>query len=643
MPQLTIQQALDLALRHYHAGQLGEAELVCRQILVQQPEQMEAMHLLGLIARRAGKNDIAADLIRRAIVLKPGCAEAHYNLGNALRDSGHLDQCIAAYGEAIALNPNYAEAHNHLGNALRENGQIDQAIAVLGRAIAVNPDLAEAHNNLAIALKDRRQLDEAVAACRRAIALRPDFAAAHCNLGNLFKDQGQLDEAIAAYRAGLALAPENFSIGSDLVYALHFHPAYDAGAIAGEHRRWNRRHAEPLASEIPPHQNDRSATRRLRVGYLSPDFREHVVGRNLLPLFLQHDHQQFEITCYSNLRRPDAMTSRFQENADCWRNIAGLTDAQAAALVRQDRIDILVDLTLHMANNRLLVFARKPAPVQVTYLGYCGTTGLSTMDYRLSDPYLDPVDSLTLAQGRPVDVAQGEAPSADLSCCSEKTVRLPRTYWCYHPGGPAPDPSPPPAVQNGFVTFGCLNNFAKVSAPAIDLWARILAELPTSRMIIHSNAGKHPGHAVRRFEEGGVTRNRLQFIGAQPWPGYVAAYSQIDIALDPFPHGGGITTCDALWMGVPVVTLSGQTPVGRGGRSILSNLGLPELIAFTPEQYVQIATDLARDLDLLEHLRLGMRARMRASPLMDAAQFARDMESAYRRMWRTWCDSGRLA
>jgi predicted O-linked N-acetylglucosamine transferase (SPINDLY family) len=312
------------------------------------------------------------------------------------------------------------------------------------------------------------------------------------------------------------------------------------------------------------------------------------------------------------------VTSQFRENADCWRDIAGVSDAQAARQIREDRIDILVDLALHSADNRLLVFARKPAPVQVTYLGYCGSTGLSVMDYRLSDPYLDP-------------------PDADLSHYSEKTVRLPRSYWCYQPGGATPVPSPSPALQNGFVTFGCLNNFAKVSSAAIDLWARILAELPDARMVIHSRAGAHLNRAVRRFEELGINRDRLRFAGWQPWTDYLATYSQIDIALDPLPHGGGITTCDALWMGVPVVSLSGQTAAGRGGRSILCNLGLPELVAFTSEQYLQIAVDLARDVERLDHLRRGIRARMLASPLMDAPQFARDVEAAYRQMWRRWC------
>jgi predicted O-linked N-acetylglucosamine transferase (SPINDLY family) len=330
-------------------------------------------------------------------------------------------------------------------------------------------------------------------------------------------------------------------------------------------------------------------------------------------LFQHHDHAQFEVFCYAQVPSPDAMTRRLQQHADHWRTIVGLSDEQVASQIRLDGIDILVDLTLHMASNRLLVFARKPAPVQVTYLAYCGSSGMSAIDYRISDPYLDP-------------------PGSDLSCYSEETVRLPRTYWCYQPGA-SPAPAPAPALKNGFITFGCLNNFAKVSPVALDLWATILVAVPKSRLIIHASPGAHLNDIARRMERAGVEASRVLFIGKQPWAAYMQTYAEIDIALDPFPYAGGITTCDALWMGVPAVTLSGETAVGRGGRSILSNLGLMELIAFSPDQYARIAIDLAQDRDRITDLRDRMQDRMLASPLMDAPRFARDMEAAYRQMW----------
>jgi predicted O-linked N-acetylglucosamine transferase (SPINDLY family) len=332
-----------------------------------------------------------------------------------------------------------------------------------------------------------------------------------------------------------------------------------------------------------------------------------------------------EIFCYANVLQPDALTGQLRQHADGWRSIAGLSDSQAADLIRQDRIDILVDLALHTANNHLVVFAHKPAPVQVTYLGYCGSSGMDAMDYRLSDPYMDSSDSDV--EGKP----------STLSLYSERTIRLPETYWCYGVAGPTPEPSPPPAAAAGYLTFGCLNDFAKVSPPALDLWAEILRGLPQSRLIVHSRPGTHLDAVRERFAGKDISPDRLEFPNWQPWPQYMRTYDRIDIALDPFPWGGGITTCEALWMGVPVVSLVGRTAVGRGGASILSNVGVPELIARTPQQYVQIATDLAKDLPRLAELRRTLRARMQASPLMDALRFARNIEAAYRRMWRNWC------
>jgi protein O-GlcNAc transferase len=653
MGQVTIQQAFDLAVRDHGAGRLQEAEQLYRQILAQQPNHAGALHHLGVIACQSGRNDVAVDLIRRSITLDPNCAEAHSNLGAALRNVGQLDAAISACRAAVALRPNYAEAHNNLGNALRDGGQLDAAIDVYRQAITISPNFAKAHSNLGNALTDKGRFDEAIvfhrralacnpglpearvnlgnalrdagqlgaaiAAYRHAIALRPNLPEAYSNLGNALKDIGQLDAAVAAYRQAIALRPDFADANSSLLYSMHFHPDYDSRRIAEAHRRWSRRHAEPLGRFIQPHANDPSPDRPLRIGYVSPDFRDHVVGRNLLPLFLQHDHRQFQITCYSNVRHPDAMTSQFQQNADCWRAITGLSDEHAAEQIRADQIDILVDLTLHMAGNRLLAFARKPAPVQVTYLAYCGSSGMSAMDYRLSDPHLDP-------------------PDTDLSGYSEETVRVPRTYWCYQPAI-TDKPSPPPVLDNGFVTFGCLNNFAKVSPAALDLWARILLAVPNSRLLIHASTGSCREDVLQRMERAGVGRERLHFVGKQPLTAYTQTYSRIDIALDPFPYAGGITTCDALWMGVPVVTLSGGTAVGRGGRSILWNLGLSELVASAPDEYVQIAIELARNVDRMGVLRRGMRARMLASPLMDAEVVARDIEAAYREMWRGWCTS----
>jgi predicted O-linked N-acetylglucosamine transferase (SPINDLY family) len=601
-------------------GRLDEAVAAYRRAIQIKPDFADAHYNLGSVLQGQRNFAEAIACYRQAIRYKPQYEAAYINLGIALSEMGEMDEAIAAYRQAIRIKPQYAETHSNLGNALKDKGQLEAAIVSYRQAIRLKPDYAEALNNLGNALKETRRIDEAIVSYRRAIGLKADYAAAHSNLGSALTAIGQIDEAIAAYRQAIQLKPDDAKAHSNLIFTLHYHPDYDAGMIREELRRWNQQHAQPLKRLIRPHTNNCDPDRRLRIGYVSGDFRDHVVGQNLLPLLREHDHREMEIFCYVDVLRPDAMTEQLRQHADAWRGIVGLPDFDAANLIRQDGIDILVDLALHSANNRLGVFAQKPAPVQATYLGYCGSTGIDAMDYRLSDPYLDP-------------------PNLDSSVYSEQTMRLPETYWCYGVSGPAPEPSLPPAAACGFITFGCLNNFAKVSRPAMDLWAEILRGVPSSRLIIHSHPGQHLIAVRERFAGNGVSPDRLEFAREQPWPKYVQTYERIDIAFDPFPWGGGITTFNALWMGVPVVTLAGQTAIGRGGASILSNLGEPKLIASTKQEYVQIAMNLANDLPRLIELRRTLRARMRASPLMDAPRFARNMEAVYREIWRKWCES----
>jgi len=348
----------------------------------------------------------------------------------------------------------------------------------------------------------------------------------------------------------------------------------------------------------------------------------HPVGRFLLPLFEKHDHSRFEIICYSTGAVPDAVTARLAAAADTWREVAGFPDEKLAQLIRSDGIDILVDLSLHMGDNCLPVFARKPAPVQVTYLAYCSTSGLDAMDFRISDPFLDP-------------------PGMDETVYCEKTIRLPRTYWCYEPAIEVVPIGELPALKSGFITFACLNNFGKISGASWKAWQQILSRVPGSNLLINAPPGRHCEKIRQQFAKTGIEPNRLSFVELADPKIYFQRYNGIDIALDPFPYCGGTTTCDALWMAVPVVTLHGQTAVGRGGVSILNNVGLPELIAKNENEYVKIAIDLAGNLAKLKELCATLRDRIQVSPLMDAVGFAREMESAYRHMWRGWCDSRR--
>jgi len=681
---MTISQALDLAVRRHQAGQLAEAEAIYRQILAAQPNHADALHLLGVIAHQVGRHDLAVEWIRRAIGVNPAGLQYHLNLGNALAAQGQVDEAIAMYHGELRLNPDNPEACNNLGNALRQRGRPDEAVAAYRRALLVKPDFPEAHGNLGVALaelgkleeaiaayrraldlkpgdaefhnnlaaalaglgqldeavaayrralelkpdyprgcnnlgnalRQRGQLDEAIAAYRRALELRPDYLEAHNNLGVALKDLGQFDEAIASFRRVLQRNPEMASAHSNLICTLHFHPDQNAGTIAEEHERWNRQFSESLKRFIAPHANDLAAARRLRVGYVSPDFRGHVVGRYMLPLFELHDRERFEIVCYSGVLRSDSITARFRSLADAWRETAGVSDEALAEMIRRDRVDILVDLTQHLAGNRLPVFARKPAPVQVSFAGYPDSTGLGAIEYRISDRHL-------------------LAGSADEGAGKER-VCLIDSFWCYDPCGMDVEVNPLPARESGTVTLGCLNNFCKVNQRVLRLWARVLGKVKNSRLVISCPAGSHRERTLEALEREGVEARRVEFVALQPLREYLELYHRLDIALDTFPYNGGVTTCDALWMGVPVVSLAGETPVSRAGLSLLSNLGMPELVAHSEFEYANIAERLAGDLPGLARLRSTLRDRMKSSVLMDAPRFTRQVEQAYRQMWQAW-------
>jgi predicted O-linked N-acetylglucosamine transferase (SPINDLY family) len=652
MAKLSLQQASELALRHHRSGQLAQAERLYRQILAVEPNHPQTLHWFGFLAHQMGRHDIAIGLIERSLAARPDDVEARFHLsaallacgefdraiaearrvittkpemfgaysllGDALVSKRHIEQAIAVYRQGLAIHPAWPEGLNNLGGLLAACEKVDDSIAALRQAVALKPTLVQAHSNLGCALKAKGRLDESIAAFRQAIAHDGQDAQSYSYLGNVLREAGRLDEAIVALRQAVTLGPTLATIGSNLVYALHFHPAYDAAAIAQEQRRWNQRHAEPLRKFLAPHANDRNPDRRLRIGYVSADFRDHVVGRNLLPLFRRHDREQFEITCYSQLSRADEIAAEFQRIAHRWRNISGVPDEQAAAQIRDDEIDILVDLTLHMGGSRLTLFARKPAPVQFTFAGYPGSTGLATIDYRLSDPYLDP-------------------PGMDESVYSEQTLRLPHSFWCYDPLECRDVPvNPLPALTQDFVTFGCLNNFSKINDVTLDLWLDVLTRVPRSRLVLMAHSGGHRQATLDRLSRCGVEADRVRFVSFQPRPEYLAEYHHIDIGLDSFPYNGHTTSLDSFWMGVPVVTLCGETAVSRAGLCQLSNLHLGELAATDREQFVRIAVQLAGDLPHLQHLRSSLRGRMETSPLMDAAQFARGVEAAYRQAWKKW-------
>jgi protein O-GlcNAc transferase len=580
----SVDQLFAEALGHHHAGRLAEAEQGYRRILRSVPAHADSLHLLGVIGLQTGNLEPALTLVERAVALRPDGAIYRSNLGQILERLDRRDDAEIAYRKAIEIDARCAEAFNNLGRLLQS--------------------------------KD--QLREAASCFRNAIDLVPDYAEPHANIGNLLKDRGDLDGAIAAFRRAIELRPDLSMLHSNLLLTLHYHAGYGPADLAREHREWAQRHVLPLASGREPHTNDRNPERRLRIGYVSPDLRDHAVARFLLPLLERHDRHQVEIFAFSDAAKPDAMTARIREQCDHWRETRALSDAELAASVRDDGIDILVDLAAHSGHNRLLTFARKPAPVQVTYLAYCSTTGVDAIDYRLTDRFLDP-------------------PGEDESHYVERSIRLPHCYWCYA----APVNPPPPTDRvEGPPTFGCLNNFAKVTDATLDLWTKLLRRVPDASLLVYARSEWHRDRLEQALGRAGLSESRLGFVGWQPLAAYLETYRQIDVALDPFPYTGGTTTCDALWMGVPAVSLAGPTAVSRAGSSLLGNLGLERLVARTPEEYVDIAAGLISDSDALTSLRRELRDRLEASPIMDAARFAPDIEAAFRDMWRTWCSTG---
>ena len=603
-------------------GHAGEAICAFRVAIELKPDYAEAFSNLGNALKDQGRIDEALAAHRRAIQLKPDFPEAHNNLGVVLKDQGSLDDAMAAFHRAIELRPDYAEAYSNLGNALTGQGHAVEAEAAYRMAIQLQPDFAEAQNNLGNMLVRQGKTGEAVTAFRRAIHLMPDYPEAHNNMGGALKDQGCFSEAVAAFRRAIELKPDYVEARSNLLFCMHYLPDSDVNAILAGHCEWEEAHAWPLGKSTAPHGNDPDSEHRLRIGYVSPDFREHPVATFIESLLASHDRSRVEVFCYADLAREDGISERLRGCADQWRRITGKADGQVAELIRKDGIDILVDLAGHTAGNRLLVFARKPAPVQVTYLGYPDTTGLKAMDYRLTDGYADP-------------------PGTTEHLHSEELMRLPDSAWCYRTPMQAPLVNPSPVLRSGHITFGSFNARPKMNETILALWSKLLLTVQNSSLVLKNLAFRELSvrqQALASLEKAGISPERVELTGhVSVLAEHLATYGRVDIALDTYPYHGTTTTCEALWMGVPVITLAGRTHVNRVGVSLLTNAGLPELIADTAEQYVEIAAKLAADIPRLTELRANLRERMASSPLMDAPRFARNVEEAYRQMWRAWC------
>ena len=583
------------------------------------PRLHRAHHNLGLARQQLAQPEAAVACFRRAVELEPESAESRYCLGTGLQALGQYQAAGDAFRRAFDLRPGDPELLFHLGRVLQQTGHAEQALACLSRAVELRPDFHEAHNDLGIVLMEKGDLDDAVAALKTSTALSPDFAEGYNNLAMAWRRMGRLDRAVEAFRDAIRVRPDFWEAHSNLVYALNFLPEYAPERVFAEHEEWSRRHAEPLTAAARPHANTRATNRVLRVGYVSPNFRDHAVAYFFESTLAHHDPRRVLVHCYADVPRADSFTERLRRSTPVWREIAGRSDDFVADLVRQDSIDILVDLTGHTDNHRLLMFARKPAPVQVTWNGYANTTGMSAMDYRITDAYADP-------------------PGTTEHLHSEKLVRLPEIYMTFSPPRESPPVGPPPVISNGYVTFGSFNAIAKITPQVIETWSRILHAVADSRlMVLTAAAGSARERLVRTFAEHGIASGRLEFSGRLAFKEFLSAHARADIALDPFPFNGTTTTCHTLWMGVPVIALAGKSHVSRVGVSMLSNVGLPEFVAMSEGEYIEKAAALAVNRARLQELRSGMREQMLSSPLTDGASHTRSLEDAYVKMWEDYC------
>lgn len=645
-------------LKSYQSHDLTGAEKAFREILSINPRHAESMHMMAAIGFEVGRLDMAEELMQIALSEDPNNADFWFTLGNIYAKQNRMEQAVQTYSKATQLNPKHLGALQNIARICRDQGahfrnrnMFDAAIHHYKRILEIRPDeedysnlgyiyyqlgryqdaiksakehtkkyprSAKAYDNVAVCYDYLGQYEEALQYNERAAKLDPKDPIIHANMASTLKSLGRVDDAISVIRKSLTLTKEKAYIYSNLILTMLYASSVSAKQLYEESRDFGEKIADPCIRNRP-FLNNRNPDRKLRIGYVSPDFRNHAVAYFLLPIFMT-DRTKFEIFGYSKVELEDAVTENIKGHFDHWRDIKRMTDDAAADLIEKDQIDILVDLAGHTANNGLMIFARKPAPIQVTWLGYTATTGMKAIDYRLTDAYAEP-----------------EGLTEHLN--TEKLWRLPDIFAAYS----AKENSPavidhPPFEDNGYITFGCFNNFTKVTDPVLQTWAKIMEQVPDARLLLEITgiqSKKVRGDVEKRLVKNGLPLDRVILESRKPSNQYTL-YNKIDMALDPFPAVGGTTSMDTLWMGVPFITLAGEHFGSRMGVSILSNVGLQELMAQNTDDYISIATGLAKDRDRLKTMRHNLRDRFAASPAMDKERFAKNMDAAYRQMWHEW-------
>lgn len=670
----------DAVMRH-QSGDVAVAEQLYRTVIAAAPNHASAYCNLGTLLGKSGRDDEAAQCFREALVAIPGYPDAHFNLGNLYRrqnknrdaieqytnclrgnpqnasagfnlglaflNVGDLQSAKRCFLQVVKLEPTFADAWGRLGDvhlrcsesasaitafqkfcdlrpiddrgqnnlalALANDGRHGDAIDLLTKLVRIRPEYAEAHNTLGVTFEAIGKKDEALQHYDAAVKAKPEYADAWSNRGINLLESGRADEAIESLQQSVILRPDVPAVHSNLLLAINYSSRYSPSQIAAEHRRWGQRFA---ANAPPPFLPlDANPDRIVRIGYVSSDFRHHTVAGFIEALLANHDRRRFHVTSYFNGSRPDEMTERLRKMSDSWQVISGYSDDQIAAKIKSDRIDVLIDLNGHTAGNRMQLFARRPAPLQLTMFGYPNTTGVPAIDYRVTDAVSDPTEL-----------------STELS--AEQLLRLPNLAWVYNPPLKAPAVSPLPSLSTKHFTFGCLNNAAKISDACLTAWSAVMNSVPNSRLVLlagQSNAGAK--RLADRFAKAGIPRERVELVYRLPRDQYFTAYEGLDLALDPFPYNGGVTTCDALWMGVPVLTVEGQSYASRQGMAVLEVLGLPGFVAKKPSDLAGLALSWSNRRPELARIRTGLRNRMQMSPVCDQPGYVKSFETELLKVW----------
>ena len=614
-----IGHAMNLGNARRAQGRLDAAARCFERVLTMAPRLAGALASLGMVRRLQGRRDEAAGYLRRAVELDSGLMPAWASLGKVLCEIGDFGDALPALERAAGAASADGELWYDLGMARRAGGDLVAALDAFTRATELRPNHAASFNNRGLVLFELDRVDEAAAAYETALAIEPGFADALVNLGNVRREHGRIADAIDLFDQAHARASDSVQAATNIALTIHALPGATPAQILARHSAFDAAHCARFRNAWPVYGNNRDPERRLKVGLVSADFGFHPVSYFTIGFVEHHDRERIELTCYCG-RPTDAMTERFQRAAENWVDTRTLSDAALAQRVISDGIDVLFDLSGHTANNRLMTFARRPAPVQITWSGYPGTTGLAAMDYLVCDAR---------------HVGEDEAAHH-----VERLIRMPAAFVCYSPPPTAPDVGPPPARANGFVTFGCFSNPSKINPALLDRWGRIMQALPGSRLVMIYRHLDHPVNRQRilgALGDYGIDASRIDIHGKQPPEHFLEGYNGIDIALDTHPYSGGATTCEALWMGVPVLTLPGATFASRHALSLLTAAGMGEFVASDEDDYLARTVALAGDSEKLAEMRAGMRGKMAASALCDAAGFTASLEAEIRKIWRAWC------